>query len=164
MATAFVLASYSENFGIAAVEALAAGLPCIVSEDVALSHEIAAAQAGVIAGTDPTSIAAAILATLDSRSGYECRWPPAIWPRAGSRWKRWVLAWRHFTVASPRPKPNAGRRLSRSYGSLPKWRTRSVAESLSMPTPSVGNDRMQVRAHGRPAEQFARLCRIGDQY
>lgn len=44
----FVLPSYSENFGIAATEAMAAGLPVVVSDQVAIHHEIAAAQAGLV--------------------------------------------------------------------------------------------------------------------
>jgi glycosyltransferase involved in cell wall biosynthesis len=70
-ATAFVLPSYSENFGIAVVEALAAGLPCVVSRGVAISREIQGANAGVVTGTDAASIAAGIVETLNSRSGYE---------------------------------------------------------------------------------------------
>jgi len=35
-----VLPSHSENFGIAAAEALLAGVPTIVSEEVALSADI----------------------------------------------------------------------------------------------------------------------------
>lgn len=50
----FVLPSYSENFGIAAVEALAAGLPTILSNQVGIHHEVAAAGAGL---TVPCEIA-----------------------------------------------------------------------------------------------------------
>lgn len=59
-AEAFVLPSYSENFGLAAVEALAAGLPCIVSRDVAIASEIESAGAGFTVGTDADSIAAGL--------------------------------------------------------------------------------------------------------
>jgi glycosyltransferase involved in cell wall biosynthesis len=59
-AAAFVLPSYSENFGLAAVEALAAGLPCIVSRQVAIAGEIETAGAGLTVGTDVESIAVAI--------------------------------------------------------------------------------------------------------
>ena len=51
-ASAFVLTSYSENFGVAVAEALAAGLPCVVSQGVALSAEIEKSGAGIVVGTD----------------------------------------------------------------------------------------------------------------
>jgi glycosyltransferase involved in cell wall biosynthesis len=44
----YVLASYSENFGIAAAEAMAAGLPVIVSDQVGIHRDIAAAGAGLV--------------------------------------------------------------------------------------------------------------------
>lgn len=47
----FVLASHSENFGIAAAEALAHGLPCLLGNGVAIASEVAAANAGM--GVDP---------------------------------------------------------------------------------------------------------------
>lgn len=53
----FVLPSYSENFGIAAAEALAAGLPCLLGEGVAIAKEVVQAHAGVAVGTDPAAIA-----------------------------------------------------------------------------------------------------------
>jgi glycosyltransferase involved in cell wall biosynthesis len=66
-ASAFVLPSLSENFGIAVVEALAAGLPCIVSHEVAVSGKIKAAGAGVVVGTDPDSIALGVDQFLGNR-------------------------------------------------------------------------------------------------
>jgi glycosyltransferase involved in cell wall biosynthesis len=60
----FVLPSYSENFGIAAAEALMAGLPCVLGHGVAISHDVVAAGAGVAVQTDPTSIAAGLMQVL----------------------------------------------------------------------------------------------------
>jgi glycosyltransferase involved in cell wall biosynthesis len=56
----FVLPSASENFGIAVVEALAAGTPVIVSPQVAVAETIHRAGAGLVADSRPESLALAI--------------------------------------------------------------------------------------------------------
>ncbi len=48
-ATVFVLASHSENFGLAAVEALARAVPVVVTRGVGVHEEIQKADAGVVA-------------------------------------------------------------------------------------------------------------------
>jgi glycosyltransferase involved in cell wall biosynthesis len=60
----FVLPSFSENFGIAAVEALGAGLPAILGQGVAVAADVAAADAGLVVSPEPDSIAAAIRCLL----------------------------------------------------------------------------------------------------
>ncbi|MCX5704067.1 MAG: glycosyltransferase, partial [Candidatus Omnitrophica bacterium] len=52
----FVLPSYSENFGMAAVEAMACGLAVIISNKVGIYNEIQRNKAGIIIDTDSKSL------------------------------------------------------------------------------------------------------------
>jgi glycosyltransferase involved in cell wall biosynthesis len=60
----FVLPSYSENFGVAVVEAMVAGLPVIVSDRVGIHREISAADAGLVVPCEENSLVTAILQVL----------------------------------------------------------------------------------------------------
>lgn len=56
----FVLPSASENFGIAVAEALAAGIPVVITRHVAIAPEVEAASAGWICGDSSEALAATL--------------------------------------------------------------------------------------------------------
>jgi len=59
-ADVLVLPSLSENFGIAAIEALLAGVPCVLGEGVAVADEVEKAGAGFAVPPTPGAIAQAL--------------------------------------------------------------------------------------------------------
>lgn len=63
-ASLFVLPSYSENFGLAVIEAMAAGLPVIISDQVNIWREVHAGGAGRVIPCDATALADQILELL----------------------------------------------------------------------------------------------------
>ncbi len=64
-ASIFVLPSYSENFGIAAAEALAAGVPSVLSDQVALARDAGAADAALVVPCQVPALTAALTRLLD---------------------------------------------------------------------------------------------------
>lgn len=64
LAGVFVLPSESENFGLAAVEALAAGAPTILTRGVGISADVEKAKAGLVVDRNPSALAKAILTVL----------------------------------------------------------------------------------------------------
>jgi glycosyltransferase involved in cell wall biosynthesis len=110
----FVLPSYTENFGVAVVEALAAGTPVVVSDRVNLHPEITAAGVG---GVVPLG-AAALAAELDRwlgddalRAAAAARARPFV--RERYDWRqiaaRWVEHYRRLSAgAVPAVRPAAG--------------------------------------------------------
>jgi glycosyltransferase involved in cell wall biosynthesis len=84
----FVLPSAQENFGIAVVEAMAAGLPAVVSPAVNLAADIQTAGAGWIADRTPEALAATIGTALSDDSELERRGSSAR--RFAERF-RWTL-------------------------------------------------------------------------
>ena len=66
-ADVFTLPSYSENFGIAVAEAMAARLPVVVSDQVAIHKEIAEAGAGLVVPCDAAKLADALVVLLSDQ-------------------------------------------------------------------------------------------------
>jgi glycosyltransferase involved in cell wall biosynthesis len=61
----FVLPSYSENFGMSVVEAMACGCPVVISDKVGIYKEVEDNNAGVIVKTDAESVEEGILKLLN---------------------------------------------------------------------------------------------------
>jgi len=67
------LTSHQENFGLAAAESLACGVPVIVSDHVNLARQIEAAGAGWVASLDRASLSSALLEALSNDKERERR-------------------------------------------------------------------------------------------
>lgn len=83
-ADAFVLPSAHENFGLAWAEAMASGVPTIVSREVGPSVEIGSAKAGFVVERTPESIADALVGLLNDEPGRR---------DLGEQGRAWVLSY-----------------------------------------------------------------------
>ena len=90
----FVLTSHAENFGIACIEAMAAGRAVVVSDRVAAESEVRACTGGLVVPLEPQAIAATIESLLNDRStaeamgrrGREHVLARLTWPPIAKRW------------------------------------------------------------------------------
>ncbi len=67
-ADVFALPSYGENFGISVVEAMACGLPVVISDNVGIWRDIKDGDAGIVTKCRPDKIALAVEKLLDDPS------------------------------------------------------------------------------------------------
>jgi glycosyltransferase involved in cell wall biosynthesis len=63
----FILPSEDENFGVAVVEALAAGLPVVVTQGVAISRQLAEVDAAEVVVPTPAALSAAITRLIEDK-------------------------------------------------------------------------------------------------
>lgn len=97
----FAMTSLSENFGLAAFEAMRRGLPVLATPDVGMSEIVRESGAGRVVDSAPTSISAGITAMLDDPAGSRAM---------GEAGRAHVVA--HYGW------PSVGRRMADLYGSV----------------------------------------------
>lgn len=112
-ADVFALTSHSENFGIAVVEAMAAGLPVVVTPGVALAEDVERFGTGLVATMDTEAVAAALAELLADTGRREAL------GRSGQR-----LVHERFTW------PVAARRITDQYRMALEMGTRPMASDL----------------------------------
>ena len=90
----FVMPSISENFGISAVEAMAAGVPVVVTDGVGIAPDVKEAKAGIVIEKNEEQLAKAILGLLrdeDLRKALGERGKKLVeekysWPNIAKKW------------------------------------------------------------------------------
>ncbi len=93
----FILPSYQENFGIAVAEALAAGLPVLISDQVNLQQEIRHAEVGAVFPNHIDQIADTMVKWINDtelRKATAARSRPFVWENYD--WDKIALQWKEM--------------------------------------------------------------------
>jgi glycosyltransferase involved in cell wall biosynthesis len=109
-ASLFALPSFHENFGMSLVEAMAMGVPALVSREVHLAESIEASGAGWVTATDEASVRAGLIEAMSSDDARETRGRAA---RDFARTFSWTsvaaqLSQLYLRIASRADSPLAG--------------------------------------------------------
>ena len=116
----FVLPSYSENFGVAVIEAMACGVPVVISDRVGVWRQVVASGAGRVCACDADDLAAVItemLADPEQRRrcgqcGIEAVSSTFSWDQIGAELERAYEALIRGEQPSTREKPTGEPRLA----------------------------------------------------
>lgn len=101
----YCLPSYQENFGIAVVEALAAGTPVLISDQVNIHQEVTQAEVGGVVPTRIQPLADAMgqwLTDKPRRDAAAAKSRPFVWDRYdwGAIARRWVEHYQRIVASS----------------------------------------------------------------
>jgi glycosyltransferase involved in cell wall biosynthesis len=106
----FVLSSYTENFGIAVIEALAAGLPAVITNKINIWRELHEAGAALVTNCDVGETAAAMSSLLDdsalcrrlAQAGKKLVAEQFTWPIVA---ERMIAVYREIVAANSKASP-----------------------------------------------------------
>lgn len=99
----FALPSYQENFGIAVVEALAAGCPTIISDQVNIYREVASAEVGAVVPTQIDPLAQQLTRWIaDESLRGQAAAKAKEFARSRYDWKQIALRWKSHYAAIAR--------------------------------------------------------------